>query len=325
MPIPLYPELRMGLPAAGWLRRRWRADRPDVVHVSTEGPLGHAALSAAEDLGIPLTSSFHTNFHEYSRHYGLGWLEGVGRHFLRKFHNRTVRTLVPSETVRSRLAAQGFENLALLGRGVDTRLFDPARRDPAVRASWGVPADGIALLCVGRVAKEKNLELAFQTLEEVRRDRQDVRLVLVGDGPLRRAWAARPGLVLPGMLRGERLAAQYASADLFLFPSLTETFGNVLCEAMASGLPTVAFDYAAAGVHVEHGVNGWKVPYGDAAAFRTAAVGAVRDAPRRIRAGALARLRMEQVGWDAVVATFEEVLGEVAGRSPSHGIHARLT
>src|SRR5215471_14282867 len=135
--IPRYPDLKLGLPAKRSLERLWAFRRPDVVHVVTEGPLGWSALRAAAKLKLPVVSDFRTNFHTYSEHYGVGWLKKPILAYLRKFHNRTLCTLVPTEPLRSDLAAAGFRRLRVLARGVDARLFDPARRDEALRESWG--------------------------------------------------------------------------------------------------------------------------------------------------------------------------------------------
>ncbi len=241
--IPRYPDLKIGLPAKRALARLWSFQRPDVVHVVTEGPLGWSALQAAAKLKLPVVSDFRTNFHTYSAHYGVGWLKKPILAYLRKFHNRTLGTMVPTEAMRAELSALGFQRVRVIARGVDTALFDPARRDPRLRASWGAGPDDVVLLHVGRLAAEKNLPAVLAAYEKV----GPAKLVLVGDGPMRRELQARyPGVAFAGTRSGEDLAAHYASGDVFLFPSLTETWGNVTLEAMASGLAVVAFDYAAA-------------------------------------------------------------------------------
>jgi glycosyltransferase involved in cell wall biosynthesis len=213
-------------------------------------------------------STFHTNFHSYSRHYGIGWLQGSIERYLRWFHNRTAATLVPTPELAGQLASRGFRNVGVLSRGVDTALFHPGRRSPALRESWGATAHDPVAIVVGRLAPEKNLELALQAFAAIRRHHPNARMVFVGDGPLRDTLARQHHEChFAGTQLGEALATHYASADLFLFPSLTETFGNVVSEALASGLPVVAFDYAAASSLITNGHNGWRVPYGDAPAF----------------------------------------------------------
>jgi glycosyltransferase involved in cell wall biosynthesis len=309
MTIPRYPDLRMGLPAKAALVRLWSFRRPDVVHIVTEGPLGWSALQAAEKLRLPVVSDFRTNFHAYSSHYGVGWLKRPILAYLRKFHNRTATTLVPTETMRADLAALGFQRLKVIGRGVDTKLFDPSRRDERLRASWGAAPDGVVLLHVGRLAAEKNLPTLAAAAEAALAAQPRARLVFVGDGPARRELRARlPRAVFAGTRTGADLAAHYASADIFLFPSLTETYGNVTLEAMASGLAVLAYDYAAAAAVIGHGVSGMLAPCGDAAAFAAHAVALASDPARARRLGEGARREALARGWDRVAAELEAVL-----------------
>jgi glycosyltransferase involved in cell wall biosynthesis len=314
VPIPNYPGLRMGLPAARELARLWSGNRPDVVHVLTEGPLGWSAVSAARKLKLPVISDFRTNFHTYSRHYGVGWLGKPILAYLRKFHNRTLWTLVPTEALRAQLAGLGFRDVRVVSRGVDTALFDPARRSESLRAGWGVgPADPV-LLHVGRIAAEKNLATLLSAYAAARAQEPRSRLVLVGDGPARSEIQARcPDAIFAGTRRGEDLATHYASADVFLFPSLTETYGNVTLEALASGLAVVAFDYAAAAEIVRHGDNGLLAPMGDAGAFAALAASAVSDIARARAMGFNARESALKLGWDLVVRQLETLLEVAAG------------
>lgn len=308
MPIPRYPELRMGLPARGALVQAWREGPPDLVHIVTEGPLGHSALRAARALGLPVVSDFRTNFHAYSSYYGLAWLHRPIVGYLRHFHNRTACTMVPTDSLRGELALEGFENLQVVARGVDTSLFDPRRRSDTLRASWGAGPHDLVVLSVGRLAPEKNLGLLLEAHEAMRARDPGTRLVIVGDGPQRAELMARaPEAHFAGTQRGEALATHYASADVLLFPSTTETFGNVVPEAMASGLAVVAYDYAAARELLRHGDSGLLVPFGDAPAFRTAAkrLAGQREWARTL--GAAARQIALRHDWRSVVARVEQV------------------
>ena len=319
MPIPRYPDLKLGLPSKGSLVRAWTLHRPDLVHIATEGPLGWSALQAARRLRLPVTSDFRTNFHAYSRHYGVGWLKTPIVAYLRKFHNLTRCTMVPTQGLRAELQAIGFQNVQVVARGVDTQLFSPARRDEALRQSWGAGPDDLVMVAVGRLAAEKNLEVVIQAYEAMRSAREDVRLVFVGDGPQRAALQQRcPAAHFAGMRRGEDLAAHYASADLFVFPSLTETFGNVTIEALASGLPVLAFDTAAAGDWVSPGHNGWLLPVDDARGLAQQALALARD-PAQVRAAAAhARAQVAQLDWQQIARQVEDIFLRTAGwSSPS--------
>jgi len=314
MAIPRYPNLRMGLPATRALQALWAQSRPDVVHLVTEGPLGWSAQRAAQRLRLPAVSDFRTNFHAYSRHYGIGWLGRPILAYLRKFHNRTLCTLAPTEALRAELASLGFRGLRVIARGVDTRLFDPARRSEALRRRWGAgPADPV-LLHVGRLAPEKNLVDLLAAYEAARARAPNAKLVLVGDGPARQEVRARcPAAVFAGMRRGEDLAAHYASGDLFFFPSLTETYGNVTLEALASGLAVAAYGYAAAAEHIRHGENGLLARFGDAAAFTALAGELAADLPRARALGVRAREHALEHDWERVVRQLEAVLEAAAG------------
>ncbi|MEP7057593.1 MAG: glycosyltransferase family 1 protein [Caldimonas sp.] len=308
-PIPMYPDLRFGYASAASLRRHFEQTRPDLVHLATPGPLGWKALRAARSLRLPTTSEFRTNFHQYSRYYRLGAAAALVLRAMRYFHNRSGRTFVPTQAAARELAAAGFRNLAVVGRGVDTARFSPEWRSADLRTSWDAAGNAPVLLCVGRVAAEKNIALALRAYEAVRRRRPDARMVVVGDGPQRAALAAaHPDVRFVGTQQGDELAACYASADLFLFPSLTDTFGNVTLEALASGLPVVAFDVAAAAEHVVDGSSGVLVAADDEAGY-VAAVEALAQQSQRLdamRPAAVAAARKAR--WDEILARFETEL-----------------
>jgi glycosyltransferase involved in cell wall biosynthesis len=315
--IPKYPSLKMGLPARRALERLWTLRRPDVVHIVTEGPLGWSALQAAEKLRLGAVSDFRTNFHAYSRHYGVGWLKAPILAYLRKFHNRTLFTFVPTEGVRAELAALGVRGLRVIARGVDTKQFDPARRDERLRAGWGAAPSDPVFIHVGRLAAEKNLACLADAYEAALQRSPRAKLVLVGDGPERRALQQRfPDAIFAGTRGGADLAAHFASGDIFLFPSLTETFGNVTLEAMASGLAVVAFGYAAAADAIRHGSSGLLVPFGDADSFARHAAVLAGNLPRARQLGARARLEASGRGWGKVVAQLEAALLIAADAGP---------
>lgn len=309
MPIPRYNALKLGLPAKQALMRLWATRRPDIVHVVTEGPLGWSALAAASKLKLPVATDFHTNFHSYSQHYGVGWLKTPITAYLRKFHNRALRTLVPTQSLQRELQALGFRNLQVVARGVDTALFSPSRRSPELRQQWGAAAEDPVALYVGRLAPEKNLPLVLRAHALMRELQPRLRLVMVGDGPERgRIERENPDVIFAGMRSGEDLAAHYASADIFLFPSLTETYGNVTVEAMVSGLAVIAYDYAAAQQHIRSGDNGLLAAPGEADDYVQLAAALVTDLPRARRLGEQARHTTEKLDWSCIVAEFEQAL-----------------
>jgi UDP-2,3-diacylglucosamine pyrophosphatase LpxH/glycosyltransferase involved in cell wall biosynthesis len=308
--LPVYKDVRVGLPDPFRLRKRWLKKRPDAIYVATESPLGRSAVKAAKVLGIPVATGFHTNFHEYLDQYRLGGLEPAAKAYLKRFHQAADCTLAPSPEIVERLKQEGFREVHLLGRGVDSELFSPAKRCETLRAEWGARASVPVAIMVGRVAAEKNLVLAMKAFERMRVSVPDLKCVVVGDGPVRMKFEARfPAVHFAGMRTGEDLAAHYASADILLFPSETETFGNVLLEGMASGLVTVSYNYAASERYVEHGVNGLKAERGDEEGFLARSIEAL-SRPHEMRSAA--RATAERLGWDQVIVDFGRRLEEIA-------------
>ena len=313
-PIPGYPLLRFGLPAGSRLRRDWTAERPDLVHVATEGPLGLSAVRAARSLGIPVTSSFHTNFHAYTPHYRIPLLRSAALGWLRHVHNLTLRTFAPTEELCAELSSAGFRNLSLLSRGVDTRQFRPERRSQTLRNEWNVGPSDPVVIHVGRMAAEKNYPLLLRVYAAMKRANPACRFVLAGEGPLKRAlMKAHPDCVFAGFFSRDEIGRYYASADVYIHASLTETFGNVLTEAMASGLAPAGFDYAAARMLVKDGVSGLTAPCGDPEALIAAGVRLATEPELRGRLRRAARAAVEEQSWETVIARFEGDLEETAG------------
>ncbi len=311
LPIPGYPLLRFGLPAGRRLRSLWRRHRPDLVHVATEGPLGFSALTAARALGLPVTSSFHTNFHHYTRDYRFSWLFSLTAKWLRYFHNRTLRTFAPTRELCTELETGGYANLRVLSRGVDTALFSPARRSDSLRAAWGAGPDDPVVIHTGRMAREKNYGLIFRAYDAMRTANPRCRFVLVGDGPLRGGLEKQHGHCLfTGFVDRDTLARHYASADLYLHASTTETYGNVAAEALASGLAFAGYDYAAAHELVRQEESGLLVPLHDEPAFIAAAVRLATEPGLAARLRARATDTVRARSWDSVVDRFADDLSE---------------
>ncbi len=333
-PLPRYPGLRLGLPAVRKLVAHWTVNRPDAIYVATEGPLGWSALRAARRLRIPVATGFHTRFDQYMRDYGAALLAPIALQWMRLFHNGADTTLVPTRELADFLQARKFNNVQRLARAVDMQRFTPLRRDAAMRAGWGVDDDGVVAIYVGRIAPEKNLALAVRAFRRLAEEMQQARLppprfVWIGDGPARaKLQHDNPDFIFCGIQRGEVLARHLASGDVFVFPSHSETFGNVTLEAMASGVPTVAFDYGAAREHLRDGLHGAAVADGDDAGFIAAVARIGCDAVQRAamaRAGreAICGLRPEQVAAD-FDALLQDLIQASAAGVLSAGVKTRL-
>lgn len=313
--LPMYHEVKIGLPSADRFRSRWMKKRPDVVYVATESPMGASAVKAARALEIPVVMGFHTNFHQYMKDYHFSGLETAAVNYLRKLHNRAGMTVVPTEEMRRALEGLGFERLSVMGRGVDAALFDPARRDAGLRQSWGAWRDEVVFGVVGRLAREKNLVTALGLYTRLQREFPDcgMKMVVVGDGPMMSSLRSEfPDAVFCGMRSGEDLARHYAAMDVLLFASETETFGNVLLEGMASGLATVSYRYAASADVVLDGINGLQAEKGDAEGFYSAMRRLLEDRGMIRRLGEQARRTVRARAWDSIHDRFEELLASVA-------------
>lgn len=320
VPLPGYTDLRFGIAHSSELRRLWRANRPDAIYVATQGPLGIAAVSAARKMGLPVSSGFHTNFHQYSRYYGVGALEKLLCAYGRWFHNRTSITLVPTKKMQQVTAKMGITPTGLWSRGVDCGRFTPHKRDDSLRSRWGLEGNSLAVLYVGRLAAEKNLRMAVACYERIRKLHPRAKFVLVGDGPMRKPLAEKhPDYIFCGIQRGSDLARHYASGDLFLFPSKTDTFGNVVLEAMASGLAVVAYDDAAASEHIRHEENGLKAPLTMDEKFTSGALRLANQPTLLNRIRAQARLDALKLSWNSQIEQFEQL---VLNQSPKARYYA---
>lgn len=309
LPIPGYASLRFGLPSTRRLTRLFAEQRPDAVYIATPGPLGASAQRAARRQGIRVVTGFHTNFQQYGQYYSAGPIAWGIWAWLRRFHRRTRLTLVPTEEQRAALEHAGFGTVAVLDRGVDSEHFHPRHRDPDLRQAWGAGPKDPVLIHVGRLAAEKNIGLVIDTWRALRKTRPSLRLVLVGDGPLRRELqAAHPEIHFAGERRGPDLARHYASGDVMLLASLTETFGNVVLEGMASGVAMVTFDYAAGRHHVLDGVSGRLAAYGDAADFQRAARDLLENPGLRETCRRNSREHAVGVQWSNVITSFRTYL-----------------
>lgn len=319
LPIPRYPDLRFGLPARNRLIHSWQACRPDIVHVATEGPLGLSAIRAAKKLGIPCTSTFHTNFHSYSEHYNAQFATRLVLAFLRWIHNQTESTMAPTSELADELSSEGFRNMDVFGRGVNLNVFNPQARDDKLRQSWGAHDNSPVFIHVSRLAAEKNYDLLEAAYTAIRKKCPDARFLIVGSGPMEVELKQRfPYAVFPGAIPLEdrpSLARLYASSDVFLYPSKTETYGNVATEAMACGNALVGFDYAAPGLHVQQGQNGFVAPLEDDHTFLSFSLQLAENLALRKAIGSAAASYAPAFDWNPVVNRFESILYRVTGYS----------
>lgn len=313
LPLLFYPELRIGLPQKRFFLNRWREVRPDAVYIATQGLMGLSAIRAALELNIPIVSGYHTNFPQYMKFYRMPYLEYPSKKYLRFFHNLTQCTLVPTDDLRQLLIEEGYSRVECFGRGVDHNLFTPTKRSEALREKWGISSDTTVILMVGRIAREKNLSFGIQKVLEMQNFFPKIKCIVAGDGPYLKELKARfPQVLWTGMLRPQELATHYASADIFLMPSLTETYGNVLLEAMSSGLVTVSFDYAAARHYVVDGLNGFKAEPGNLEQFNNKIYTALKNQDYCSNIAIEARKTILPISWDTYVEKFLKIMSDVS-------------
>ncbi len=315
VPLFLYPDVQWAFP-------RWREIvddvarfRPDVIHVATEFALGRAGIRSARRLGIPLIASAHTDYEKYAKRYGVEWALRAGWHYLRWFYRQADRVLVPSRIYERDLQSRGVIHTGLWTRGVDPAVFNPGHRSEEYRRRFGAGPDDLLVTYIGRIAKEKDLRLLVDAWRALGSRRGNAQLVFVGRGPLedeiRRSGI--PGIHLAGLLRDRALSIAYASADLFVFPSPTETFGNSLIEAMASGLPSLAANAGGVLEFAQHGVNALLTGTPEALTLGVGLERLMGDAAlgRRLREGGL-RTAAER-RWDVIDdALIEDYRGVIA-------------
>lgn len=302
--IPGRGEYRFSTRLSKAARARLDAFDPDLIHIATPDILGLAALRYGRRRGTAVVSSFHTHYSSYLRYYHCGWLEPLAWWYLRRFYARCRQTYVPSASMLEELRARGFSgDLRLWARGIDAEAFGAGRRSLPWRRGLGIGDEEVVVAFVSRLVKEKGLDAFAAATEELARRGLAHRRLIVGEGPERERLAARlPDAIFTGHLEGADLARAYASADIFLFPSETETFGNVTLEAMASGLPVVCANATGSSFLVEEGVCGFLAP---PQALAEPLARLVADPSLRARLGAAARARAERFSWAEAMRLLE--------------------
>ncbi|GCE18117.1 glycosyltransferase family 4 protein [Dictyobacter kobayashii] len=325
LPFPFYPELKFNFFRPLFVRRLIEF-RPDIIHVVDPVILGATGLAAARLLNIPIISSYHTNLAAYCGHFGFSLLTRPMWLYNRFVHNQCALTFCPSASTASMLTSQGFEHLRIWPRGVEKQLFQSGRRSESLRAEWlrerSVPEDKTILLYVGRVSWEKNLRLLIQAYREM--DHSRCHLVIVGQGPafneIQQDLSQLP-VTMTGYLSGEALATAYASADVFAFPSYTETFGQVVLEAMSSGLPVVGVRSEGVCDLVKHGQTGLLLDAAtlseqeQVAGYRQYLDRLILNAEERKHMGQLAESEAAQRSWHEAMECMVQGYRDVVARS----------
>ena len=302
-PFWAYPQLRLARPDRAWAMRELEAWRPTLVHSATEFGLGLSGRAAARALGVPFVSSYHTSLSAYARFYHLGALASPGWAFLRWFHNSGERTYAPTRAIESELIEHGFHGTRIWGRGIDAERFSPRFRSMELRRELGVADDTFLVTYIGRIAIEKGIDTLVDAMHAVRAlpGGRRVQFALAGDGPYLATCRgdAPPDTIFTGMIGGDRLSAMYASGDLFVFPSVTDTFGNVLLEAMASGLPVLGADSAPTRELVADG-RGALFAAGDPDALAASIMRMMTDEPGRTSQVSAGLAYAAERSWDAI-------------------------
>jgi len=313
MPAPGRTDYRISFGITPSVRAALEAFRPTLYHIATPDLLGRHALHVATDAGVPVVASYHTHFSSYLKYYHLSVLEDVVWGYLRSFYRQCEQIYVPSRAMADILREHGItEGLRLWQRGVETDRFNPAHRSRDWRRTHGIADDEVVVTFVSRLVWEKGLDVYADVIEALQARDVPHRSLVVGDGPARNEIEDRlPETVFTGYLRGDALSRAYASSDVFLFPSDTETFGNVTLEAMASGLPTVCADAVGSRDLVTDGTTGFLCPPGDADAFADAVQRLVTDAETRQDMAAAALERAQTFAWDAILARMNDYYDEV--------------
>ena len=317
VPFFLYPDVQWAFPRLRDVVDDLARFQPDVVHLATEFTIGVAGLKAARQLKLPLIASSHTDYEKYAARYNVEWALRVGWRYMRWFYGHAHRVLCPSRIYEEHLNRRGVSHTGLWSRGLDPSVFSPAFRSDAYRQALGVGPGDLLVTYIGRIAREKNLVQLLQAWEELKSRRGSARLALVGGGPLEDEIRRReiPGVHVLGLRHDRELSEAYASADIFVFPSATETFGNSLLEAMGSGLPSLAVTAGGVLEFARHGQNAWLVDPNSATALAEGLNRLIEDRSLRQTLSAGGLREAAERGWDQV---YDQLLDDYREAIDSH-------
>lgn len=316
--IPGRSEYRMPVGISAKTRADLEDFAPNLLHIASPDFSARAAVRWARARGLPVLASVHTRFETYPRYYNLGFLEAPLEAWIRELYRRCDALVTPSEGMVDVLRAQGMnDDISIWSRGVDRTLFDPSRRDLAWRRGLGIADGDVAIAFLGRLVMEKGLDIFADTVVELRKRQLPHKVLVIGDGPARKWFEqALPGGIFAGFQTGPDLGRALASADIFFNPSITETFGNVTLEAMASGLPVVASAATGSTSLVQDGVSGALVPPGQVNAFADAIAPYLTDNALRMAHGAAGEQRSLDFSWDAINQTVADTYQRLIGPRP---------
>jgi len=314
--IPGRAEYRVPLALPPSVRRDLAAFAPNVIHIASPDIVAHRSVSWARARGIPAVASVHTRFETYLQYYRLHWLEPVVRAILRRLYRRCDAIVAPAESTAAILRAQRMNSdISLWSRGVDRNQFNPGRRSLEWRRDRGIGDEEMVVAFLGRLVLEKGLDMFADAVDAARAKGVALKVVAIGDGPARATFEERlPDTFFTGELTGDELAAALASADVFLNPSITETFGNVTLEAMACGLPVIAAAASGATSLVHNGVTGRLSRPGDIDGFAAALGDYHRDPALRARHGEAGLAYAKTMDWDEINAAVMQVYERVIER-----------
>lgn len=304
--LPVRGEFQLALGLPSTIRRDLDRFNPDLIHVATPDILCTRAQSFAIKRGIPVVASQHTLFETYLDYYRMGWMRPIVEAHLRRFYRRSSHVLTPTASLADDMRRTRRDSqVSIWSRGVDRTIFHPGRRDMAWRRAQGISDGETAILFFGRLVLEKGVSTYVDVIAALQSVGLKVRPLLVGGGPALNAFAPLSGIVATGHLQDAELARAVASADIMLTPSTTETFGNVVLEAMASGVPVVSADAPSARALIEHGRSGWLCPARNIASYLTSIVPLIEDAQLRQTAGREAAQASDGYSWGAVSESVE--------------------
>ncbi len=255
-PTILYSDYRLALPGQKYIEEQLAEFKPDILHINSPCTLGYNAIKYGLKHDIPVVATYHTHFASYAKYHHLTLFENLGWSYFRNLYNKCHRVYVPSEPILEELRMHGIQNLQYVPHGVDLGIFSPSYYSGGWKNKLGIEGKTV-LLFAGRLVWEKDLKTLARTYRILRSRRNDFALVLAGDGPIRKELEKMmPEAIFLGNQSGRELSTVYASADIFVFPSTTETFGNVTLEAMASGLPPICANEGGASGFIRDGITG---------------------------------------------------------------------